>query len=227
MNPYKLRPLYDPCLFLFSKSKSFKANHLAYIEPRWYVSRISADFSKNCFSRSMILTEVLTSNFSWETEERGRHAEITCFLENGRYDWNKELISCDKSELNFEDNCTYFSWVLHFISSTIIQDELRRNQIISVKEKASLMTIPTQIKTLREEIMLQVLLLQLPLLLSLSIQIFNHKFDEHSRVIYYLTIHRILLENQSVANNEGEKQVEKLEDFSCDRLFSKPTLAYS
>ena len=65
-----------------------------------------------------------------------------------------------------------FSWLLDFILSTVIQDELRRNQIISVKEKASLVTIPTQIKTLREERMLQVLL---SLLLLMSIQIFNRK----------------------------------------------------
>ena len=51
-----------------------------------------------------------------------------------------------------------FSWLLDFILSTVIQDELRRNQIISVKEKASLVTIPVQVKTLREERMLQVLL---------------------------------------------------------------------
>ena len=92
-------------------------------------------------------------------------------LENGRdciKCWNKELVSWDKSELNFEDNCTCFSWLLDldFISSAL-QDELRRN---SFKEKASLVTIPTQIKTLREERMLQVLLLLLPLLLSFSIR---------------------------------------------------------
>ena len=53
------------------------------------------------------------------------------------------------------------------------------NQIISVKEQASLVTIPTQIKTVLEERMLQVLLLLLlPLLLSLSIQIFNRKFSK-------------------------------------------------
>ena len=33
-----------------------------------------------------------------------------------------------------------FSWLQDFISSTVIQDELRRNQIISVKEKASPVT---------------------------------------------------------------------------------------
>ena len=78
-----------------------------------------------------------------------------------------------------------FSWFLDFISSTVIQDELRQNQIISVKEKASLMTTPTQIKTLREERMLQVLLLLLPLLLSLSIQIFNRKFNNSSHLLPY------------------------------------------
>ena len=66
---------------------------------------------------------------------------------------------------------------------------------MSVKEKGSLVTNPTQIKTLLEERMLQVLLLLLPLLLSLSIQIFNRKFYKESRAIYYLAkIHRILQE---------------------------------
>ena len=54
------------------------------------------------------------------------------------------LISWDKGELNF----TCFSWLLGFTSSTVIQGELRQNQIISFKEKASLVTIPTPIKTL-------------------------------------------------------------------------------
>ena len=31
-------------------SKFVKANHLAYIEPRWYRSRISADFQPNLLS---------------------------------------------------------------------------------------------------------------------------------------------------------------------------------
>ena len=128
--------------------------------------------------------------------------------------------------------------LLAFISSTVIQDELRRNQVNSVKEKASLVTIPTQIKTLREERTLQVLLLLLPLLLSLSIQIFNRKFNKQSRAIYYLTkIHRILQENSVASNERKRKQAEKLEDFlatdekqdvySCNMLFSKPTLTYS
>ena len=62
------------------------------------------------------------------------HAEITCLLESR----NKELISWYKSEFNFEDNFTCFSWPLDFIPSTVIQDEQRRNQIISVTQKASL-----------------------------------------------------------------------------------------
>ena len=83
-----------------------------------------------------------------------------------------------KDELNFQDNVRCFYWLLDFISLTVIQYELRQNQIISVKEKASLVTIPTQVKTLREERMLQVLLLLLPLLLSLSIKVFNCKFNK-------------------------------------------------
>ena len=44
-------------------------------------------------------------------------------------------------------------------------------QVISIKEKATMVTIPSQIKTVREERRFQVLLLLLPLLL-LSMQIF-------------------------------------------------------
>ena len=65
-----------------------------------------------------------------------------------------------------------------FFLSTVFQDELRQNQIISLKERVSLVTIPTQITTLRQERILKVLLLLLPLLLSFSIQIFNRKFNK-------------------------------------------------
>ena len=75
-----------------------------------------------------------------------------------------------------------FSWPVDFISSTVIQDEQRRNQI-SVKERALLASvcdyslISTQIKTVRQET-LQVLLLLLPLLLSRSVQKFNPNFNK-------------------------------------------------
>ena len=49
------------------------------------------------------------------------------------------------------------------------------NKIITVKEKASLVTIPSRIKTVQEETRLQVLLLLLPLLLLLSMEVFKHK----------------------------------------------------
>ena len=75
-----------------------------------------------------------------------------------------------------------FSWPVDFISSTVIQDEQRQNQI-SVKERASLASvcdyslISTQMKTVRQETTLQVLLLLLPLLLSRSVQIFKPNFN--------------------------------------------------
>ena len=69
----------------------------------------------------MVLAENLTSTFSWRTEEGGRHAEITCQLEYGRHCVEK---FCEiKSELKFKDNSTYFSWLLDFISSTVVEDE--------------------------------------------------------------------------------------------------------
>ena len=61
-----------------------------------------------------------------------RLASWKCWLRR-----NKELISWYKSELNFEEIFTCFSWPLDFISSTVIHNEQRRNQIITVKEKAS------------------------------------------------------------------------------------------
>ena len=60
-----------------------KANHLAYIEPMLYGSRISADCQQNLLSR---LREISTSNYSERIENRERHAqmaEITSLLENG------------------------------------------------------------------------------------------------------------------------------------------------
>ena len=166
--------------------KFIKVNNLAYIEPRWYGDRIYA----NC-QQKLLFTKQNTS---------GRFLEVT-FLEKQKREDGME------SELNFEDNFTCFSWLVDFISSTVIQDELRRNLIISVKEKASPVTIPTQIKTVREDRMLQVLLLLLSLLLSLSIQIFNRKFNNQSRAIYYLgtKIHRILQENQCGQQGEEKK----------------------
>ena len=139
--------------------------------------------------------------------------------------------------MNFEDNFTCFSWLLNFISSTVIQDELRQNQIISVKEKASLMTTPTQIKTLREGRMLQVLLLLLPLLLSLSIQIFNRKFNNSSHLLPYKnksdpsrnTVWPVRRgkENKRKSWKTSLATGENQDAYSCYRLFSKPTLVYS
>ena len=118
-----------------------------------------------------------------------------------------------------------FSWFLDFISSTVIQDELRQNQIISVKEKASLMTTPTQ-----------VLLLLLPLLLSLSIQIFNRKFNNSSHLLPYKNTSDPSRNTVWPVRRGKEKRKswktslatgENQDAYSCYRLFSKPTLVYS
>ena len=42
------------------------------------------------------------------------------------------------SEFNFEANFTCLSWPLDFISSAVIKDKQRQNEIVSVKDKASL-----------------------------------------------------------------------------------------
>ena len=57
-------------------------------------------------------------------------------------------------------------------------------KIITVKEKASLVTIPSRIKTVQEETRLQVLLLLLPLLLLLSMEMFKHKLISNVEAIW-------------------------------------------
>ena len=49
--------------------------------------------------------------------------------------------------MKFEHNFTCFSWLLDFISST----EQRRNQIMQLDKKDSLVTISSQIKTARRK----------------------------------------------------------------------------
>ena len=58
------------------------------------------------------------------------------------------------------------------------------NKIITVKEKASLVTIASRIKTVQEERRLQVLLLLLPLLLLLSMEMFKHKLISNVETIW-------------------------------------------
>lgn len=52
-----------------------------------------------------------------------------------------------KNELKFEVNFTFFSQLLDFMLSTVIEDESRRIQIISTKKKVSTVTTPSQIVT--------------------------------------------------------------------------------
>ena len=103
------------------------------------------------------------------------------------------------------------------------------------------MTIPTQIKTLREEKMLQVLLLLLPLLLSCQYK--YSTASSISKVEPFITFYQNTLDPSRKpvwpVRRGNRKQAGKLEDFnsntdenqdvySCDnRLFSKPTLVYS
>ena len=71
------------------------------------------------------------------------------------------------------------------------------------------MTIPAQIKTLQEERMLQILLLLLPLLLSLSIQIFNRKFNKIEPFITLPKYIGYLKKNHSRKYEEEKKTIRK------------------
>ena len=91
------------------------------------------------------------------------------------------------------------------------------------------MTVATQIKTVREERMLQVLLLVLPLLLPLSKQIFNRKFNKQSQT--HLLTHQDTyigsFKKTSVASSlKSSLATDKNEDV-FDKLFAKPILVYS
>ena len=157
-----------------------KANHLRYIVPSWYGSRISADCQQKLFSlehdvswRFLLVTfleeqkredctvradrlsdiaslimESVSRKISLSEENEKRHQ---LYIGRGINDGNCiEKFSQIKSVLKFKDNLSCFSWLLDFVSSTIIEDESKRNQIISVNiEKASTISIPTHIKIIQ------------------------------------------------------------------------------
>ena len=73
---------------LLIRNFSFKANHLVYIESRWYGSRISADCQQDLLSQKhdtsgkFLLEICLTEQKREDNTQIDR--EITCLLENGR-----------------------------------------------------------------------------------------------------------------------------------------------
>ena len=126
-------------------NKLFKANHLAYLEPRWYGSRISADYQQK-----LLLTRHDTS---------GRFLLVT-FLEKQ----NRILRITLRVSLDL--------WILYHS----IWIKTKSNHF---KEKPSLVTIPTEIKTTRGKNVASTAITTLqPPLLPLSIQIFNLKLNK-------------------------------------------------
>ena len=126
-------------------NKLFKANHLAYLEPRWYGSRISADYQQK-----LLLTRHDTS---------GRFLLVT-FLEKQ----NRILRITLRVSLDL--------WILYHS----IWIKTKSNHF---KEKPSLVTIPTEIKTTRgKNVASTAITTLLPPLLPLSIQIFNLKLNK-------------------------------------------------
>ena len=140
----------------------FKTNHLAYTEPRWYGSRISTD----CQQKLLFTKHDTSVRFL-----------LVTFLEKKKREGCRDNLLAWKC---IRDITVFVKITLHVLLASgfyIIKFNSRRNQIISVKEKVSLRS-PTQIETVREETMLQVLLLLLTLLLPLAIQIFKSKFNK-------------------------------------------------
>ena len=81
--------------------RKLKANHLAYIEPRWYGSRISADCQQNLISlkhdtseRFLPVTFLKERKGKDDTQRRQRLA--TCLLENGRDHVEIKSSFCEK-----------------------------------------------------------------------------------------------------------------------------------
>ena len=150
-----------------------KANHLRYIVPSWYGSRISADCQQKLFSlehdvswRFLLVTFLEEQKREDCTVRADRLSDIASlimesvsrnekrhqlYIGRGINDGNCiEKFSQIKSVLKFKDNLSCFSWLFDFVSSTIIEDESKCNQIISVNiEKASTISIPTHIKIIQ------------------------------------------------------------------------------
>ena len=117
----------------------------------------------------------------------------------------------------------------------------KSNHLSQREQKALLVTILTQIKTLREVRMLQVPLLLLPLLLSLSKQIFNRKLNMEIEPFITLPKYIGSFTKTSQCGQKGEDGKENNQKnwktslatdenqdvCLCERLFSKPTLVYN
>ena len=123
------------------------SDHLAYIKPRWYGGRISADCQQNLLSTKHDTSEkYLHSNFSRRTEERerGRQENVDRDCVKIKSLVNKELVSSDESELKFED-----TFALFFLASGfyIINCNSRcikaKSDHFSQKKKTSPVTIPS------------------------------------------------------------------------------------
>ena len=119
----------------------------------------------------------------------------------------------------------------------MVETALKRNLIISFKKKSSLVTIPTQTKTVREERMLQVLYLYYCHC--------RYKYSTASSISKVEPIYQLPYQNtrdpsrklvQPVRRGKGNKQKsqktslatdENQDVYLCDRLFAKPILVYS
>ena len=136
---------------------SVKANHLAYIEPRWFGSQIFADcqqkvlFTKHDTNGRFLLVTFLEKQKREDDTQRYKSVYKSVLLASGFYiyNFNSRWIKTKSNHFSQREGFTRYS-----------------------------MTIPTQIETVQEERILQVLLLLLALLLSLSIHVFNCKFNK-------------------------------------------------
>ena len=140
--------------------------------------------AKVIFLEAWYQREIFIRNFS-RKQERGWHAEITCFLESRYYiSWLNMVARVYvqkfyeiKSELKFKDNFTCFSWLFAFCIVNCNWRWIQTKSNHLSQEKASTVTIPNQIKTVQTWIRLSVLLLLLLLLLLFSIYMFKLKFN--------------------------------------------------
>ena len=139
-------------------NKLFKANHLAYLEPRWYGSRISADYQQK-----LLLTRHDTS---------GRFLLVTFLEKQNREDGTLFREIRGNWILRITLRVSLDLWILYHS----IWIKTKSNHF---KEKPSLVTIPTEIKTTRgKNVASTAITTLLPPLLPLSIQIFNLKLNK-------------------------------------------------
>ena len=128
-----------------------------------------------------------------------------------------------------------FPWLLDFISSTVKMNKDKTKSCKQLNKKASLVIIPSQIKTVQEERRLKVLLLLQPLLLLFQYKCPTAISISKVQIIYYLTYQNRSLQKTNMVVSRRKEHKQKSRNTSLaidenqyiylyDKLVIEPTL---